>query len=50
MDEFKKFLHELDLTKECEVLEAEYIANKDLIKLFIIFDNEDEAQRSFSKI
>ncbi|CAD8195455.1 unnamed protein product [Paramecium pentaurelia] len=50
VDEFKKFLQEIDLVKECEVQEAEYIANKDMIKLFIIFDNEDEAQTSFSKI
>ncbi|CAK93610.1 unnamed protein product (macronuclear) [Paramecium tetraurelia] len=50
VDEFKKFLLELDLEKECEVLEAEYIANKDFTKLFIVFDNEDEAQRGFSKI
>ncbi|CAD8095213.1 unnamed protein product [Paramecium primaurelia] len=50
VDEFKKFLLELDISKEYEIQEAEYIANKDLIKLFIIFDNEDEAQRGFSKI
>ncbi|CAD8189868.1 unnamed protein product [Paramecium octaurelia] len=50
VDDFKTFLQELDLVKECEVQEAEYIANKDMIKLFIIFDNEDEAQMSFGKI
>ncbi|CAK93809.1 unnamed protein product (macronuclear) [Paramecium tetraurelia] len=50
VDDFKTFLQELDLVKECEVQEAEYIANKDMIKLFIIFDNEDEAQMNFSKI
>ncbi|CAD8103021.1 unnamed protein product [Paramecium sonneborni] len=50
VDEFKNFLQELDLAREFEVQEAEYIANKDMIKLFIIFDNEDDAQIGFSKI
>ncbi|CAD8106305.1 unnamed protein product [Paramecium sonneborni] len=50
VDEFKIFLEEFDIVKEYEVQEAEYIANKDMIKIFIIFENEDDAQISFSKI
>lgn len=43
MEEFKKFLLELEVKLEWEPKEAEYVPNKDMIKLFIVFETQEDA-------
>ncbi|CAD8120116.1 unnamed protein product [Paramecium sonneborni] len=50
VEEFKKFLQELEVKQEWEPMEAIYIPNKDMIKLFIVFETQEDAQYGFSKI
>ncbi|CAD8208565.1 unnamed protein product [Paramecium octaurelia] len=50
VEEFKKFLQELEVKQEWEPKEAEYVPNKDMSKLFIVFETQEDAQLGFSKI
>ncbi|CAK66952.1 unnamed protein product (macronuclear) [Paramecium tetraurelia] len=50
VEEFKKFLQELEVKQEWEPREAEYVPNKDMIKLFIVFETKEDAQIGFGKI
>ena len=50
VDEFKKFLLELEVKQEWEPKEADYLPNKEMIKLFFVFETEEDAQTAFSKI